>query len=145
MLDRIQRSRPATNSSAVGPLRVSAGPKRESLSMKIYAAMLGDAPRIEDPVPVARPRLKMRVKLEARLEHAGTSPFVRTTLREHFERCAAYAMRAIDEARGRLTNARPKPMQPLADDAEPATPVVLIGKPTAKSRRAVARAGSQAA
>jgi hypothetical protein len=105
--------------------------------MQIYAAMLGDEPSFEAPVSTARPRLTMRVRLEARLEHAGSSPFFRTTLREHVERCAAYAIRALDEARERLNVARPKPIETLGDPAQPALskPIVLTGPASAKRRR----------
>jgi hypothetical protein len=79
----------------------------------------------------------MRVRLEAKLEHAGSSPFFRTTLREHVERCAAYALRALDEARERLNISRPKPIETLREPADDSLtkPVVLIGPAAAKRRR----------
>lgn len=110
--------------------------KSGSLSMQIYKAMLGDEPSFEGTAPASHPRLKMRLKVEARLEHAGSSPFFRTTLREHVERYAAYAARALEEARERLTVSRPKPIETLGAPAarELAKPVVLVGKAGAKHR-----------
>jgi hypothetical protein len=121
--------------------------KRPTLSMQIYAAMLGDAPKVERATPITRPRLKMRVRLEARLEHAGSSQFHRTSLREHVERCAAYAARAIDEARERIAQARPKPMAPLGDRGAAADvkPIVLIGPAARGQRTATPEVASRAA
>jgi hypothetical protein len=112
-------------------------PKGESLSMQIYAAMLGNEPAFDCPASRKHPRLKMRVRLEAKLEHAGASPFFRTTLREHVERCAAYAVRALDEARERLSVAHPKPIETLRETSDPSglKPVVLVGSAATKRRR----------
>ena len=119
------------------PTTDEAHAERGTLSMQIYAAMLGDEPRFDRPAPTERPRLRMRVRLEAKLEHASTSPFFRTTLREHVERCAAYAIRALDEARERLSTARPKPIERLREAPDPplSKPIALIGPAAAKRRR----------
>lgn len=111
--------------------------RRRSLSMEIYAAMLGDEPSFEKAVPEVRPRLKLRVKLEAKLEHANSSPFHRTTLREHVERCAAYAAKAIDEARERLGAARPKPIKTLNETPGQVSlhPLTLVGPIATRPRK----------
>ena len=121
--------------------------KRQSLSMQIYAAMLGDAPEVERAAPITRPRLKMRVRLEAKLEHVGVSPFCRMTLRDHVERCAAYAVKAVDEARERLAASKPKPLDARRDRAEPAPlkSIVLIGPAARRGRREAAPLTSRAA
>lgn len=105
--------------------------------MQIYAAMLGDDPHFEKPVSTTHPRLKVRVKLEAKLEHAHSSPFHRTTLREHVERCAAYAARAIDDARERLGASRPKPIETLREpiDSAPLKSLVLVGPIATRPRK----------
>lgn len=108
----------------------------DPVAMRIYEAMLGDSPEIAKPVPTHRPRLSMRMKLEARLEHAGDCQFFRPTFREHLERCVGYAARALDDARERLHASRPKPVETLGDPiaAAEAKSIVLIG-PAARNRR----------
>lgn len=115
----------------------TSGTRTGSLSMQIYAAMLGDQPSFEKDTPTIHPRLTMRLKVEATIQHAGSSQFHRTTLREHVERCAGYAARAIDEARERLAAARPKPIETLGDSANPSIlkPIVLIGPAAVKASK----------
>ena len=117
--------------------------KHDGLSMKIYSALLGGLPDIAPRDGDYAPRLKMRVRIEARIEHRPVSPFRQPTLRDSVERYAAYAAQAINDAHARLTAAR-STVSPRTREQPKATPVVLIG-PSVRRSKSLTRTPTSAA
>jgi hypothetical protein len=101
----------------------------DSLSLKIYAAFLGNAPRIRRANPNARPRLNLRVRLETFIEPTHLSPFYRPTFRETLGRAAGFAIQALEDARARLKSSNRQTVKPVptSPTAAQVKPVVLIG------------------
>ena len=118
----------------------------QNLTLNIYAAMLGDRPAFDRNPASEKPNPNARGEFEARLQRLSASPFFRPTLRDHVERVAAYAARAIDEARDRLAAARPKKIETLSETPsdEMLKPIVLVG-PAARRMKTAALKASRAA
>lgn len=85
---------------------MAANPRKpHNLAMQIYAALLGNAPKIARR-SISIPRLKIRLWVETAVSSAVESPFHKPTFREQVERIAAGAMLAMGDAGSRLRRAR---------------------------------------
>lgn len=113
---------------------MAANPRKpHNLAMQIYAALLGNAPKIARR-SISIPRLKVRLWVETAVSSAVESPFHKPTFREQVERIAAGAMLAMGDAGSRLRRARASVNHSTPAQTGP-KPVVLIGPAAMRSTR----------